>query len=114
MNKVSKYLIRRIVLYFVGLFIMTIGIALSVKSNLGVSPVSSIPNTMTLVWGIEMGNATIMFHCVLVVIQILVLRKKFKPVNLLQIAVGIIFGKFTTLCLLTSTINANENLDALH
>ena len=28
----------RIPMYFVGLFIMTIGIALSVKSNLGVSP----------------------------------------------------------------------------
>ena len=43
-------------MYFIGLFVMTIGIALSVKSNLGVSPVSSIPYTMTCVWGIEMGN----------------------------------------------------------
>ena len=51
-------------MYFIGLFIMTIGIALSVKSNLGVSPVSSIPYTMTCVWGIEMGKATILFsHC---------------------------------------------------
>ena len=33
----------RIPMYFVGLFLMTIGIAISVKSNLGVSPVSSIP-----------------------------------------------------------------------
>ena len=40
---------------------MTIGIALSVKSNLGVSPVSSIPYTMTCVWGIEMGKATISY-----------------------------------------------------
>ena len=62
-------------MYFIGLFIMTIGIALSVKSNLGVSPVSSIPYTMTCVWGIEMGKATILFHIVLVVIQILLLRK---------------------------------------
>lgn len=65
-------------MYFIGLFIMTIGIALSVKSNLGVSPVSSIPYTMTCVWGIEMGKATILFHIVLVVIQILLLRKNFK------------------------------------
>ena len=56
----------RIPMYFVGLFIMTIGIALSVKSNLGVSPVSSIPYTMTCVWGIEMGKATIIFHAALV------------------------------------------------
>ena len=88
----------RIPMYFVGLFIMTIGIALSVKSNLGVSPVSSIPYTMTCVWGIEMGKATIIFHAVLVLIQILILRKRFKPINLLQVVVGIVFGYFTIFC----------------
>lgn len=88
----------RIQMYFVGLFIMTIGIALSVKSNLGVSPVSSIPYTMTCVWGIEMGKATIIFHAALVLIQILLLRKRFKPINLLQVVVGIVFGYFTTFC----------------
>ena len=88
----------RIPMYFVGLFIMTVGIALSVKSNLGVSPVSSIPYTMTCVWGIEMGKATIIFHAALVFIQILILRKRFKPINLLQVVVGIVFGYFTTFC----------------
>ena len=53
-----KHMKVRIPMYFIGLFIMTIGIAFSVKSNLGVSPVSSIPYTMTCVWGIEMGKAT--------------------------------------------------------
>lgn len=88
----------RIPMYFIGLFIMTIGIALSVKSNLGVSPVSSIPYTVTCVWGIEMGKATIIFHAALVLIQILILRKRFKPINLLQVVVGIVFGYFTTFC----------------
>lgn len=63
-------------MYFIGLFIMTIGIALSVKSNLGVSPVSSIPYTMTCIWGIEMGKATIIFHIVLVFIQFFVTSQK--------------------------------------
>lgn len=93
-----KNMMVRIPMYFVGLFIMTIGIALSVKSNLGVSPVSSIPYTMTCVWGIEMGKATIIFHAALVLIQILLLRKRFKPINLLQVVVGIVFGYFTTFC----------------
>lgn len=52
----SNNLSKRVVMYVTGLFIMTIGIALSVKPNLGVSPVSSIPYTMTCIWGIEMGN----------------------------------------------------------
>ena len=93
-----KNLKVRTLMYFIGLFIMTIGIAISVKSNLGVSPDSSIPYTMTCVWGIEMGKATILFHVVLVIIQILLLRKKFRPINFLQVFVGIIFGYFTTFC----------------
>lgn len=93
-----KNLQVRVPVYLLGLFIMTVGIALSVKSNLGVSPVSSIPYTMTRVWGIEMGNATIIFHCALVIVQFLILRKNFSLVILLQIPVGIVFGKFTTLC----------------
>ena len=64
--KQLKNIKTRTAMYFIGLFVMTIGIALSVKSNLGVSPVSSIPYTMTCVWGIEMGKATILFHIVLV------------------------------------------------
>jgi uncharacterized membrane protein YczE len=88
----------RLPMYFIGLFIMTVGIALSVKSNLGVSPVSSIPYTMTCVLGIEMGKATILFHIALVLLQIILLRKNFKIKNLLQIVIGVVFGYFTTFC----------------
>lgn len=106
-----KHLKVRIPMYFIGLFVMTIGIALSVKSNLGVSPVSSIPYTMTCVWGIEMGKATILFHIVLVLIQILLLRKNFKPVQLLQVVIGVIFGYFTTFCnYMVSFLPTPENL----
>lgn len=103
---------KRLLRYFVGLFIMTIGIALSVKSDLGVSPVSSIPYTMTVVWGIEMGLATFLFHIVLVLIQILLLRKRFKSKNLIQLAVGIVFGLFTTLCnyLVVDLIPGTDNI----
>ena len=89
---------RRYLSYFAGLFAMTIGIALSVKSDLGVSPVSTIPYTMTCVWGIEMGRATIVFHFVLVLLQLLLLRRRFKPMQFMQIAVGVVFGYFTTFC----------------
>lgn len=88
----------RIIFYVLGFLIMTLGIAISVKSDLGVSPVSSIPYTMTCVWGIEMGRATIIFHALLVLLQILLLRKSFKIKNLLQIPVGVLFGLFTTMC----------------
>ena len=94
----SKNMIRRFIMYIAGLFSVTVGIAISVKSNLGVSPASSVPYTMTCIWGIEMGKATIVYHTVLVLIQVALLRKKFKPINFLQIAAGIVFGYFTTFC----------------
>ena len=85
-------------IYEVRNFAMTIGIALSVKSNLGVSLVSSIPYTITCVWGLEMGKSTILFHVIFVLIQLLLLQKNFKPVQLLQVPIGIVFGYFTTFC----------------
>ena len=93
-----KNLQVRILMYILGLFILTIGISISVKSDLGVSPLSSLPYTMTCVWGIEMGKATIIFHCLLILLQAILLGRKFKPINLLQVLAGIIFGYFTTLC----------------
>ena len=86
----------RFLVYVTGFLIMTLGIAISVKSDLGVSPVSSIPYTMTCVWGIEMGKATILFHVGLVLLQIILLRRAFQLKNLLQIPVGILFGYLTT------------------
>ena len=86
----------RLVVYLMGLFIMTLGVSMSVKSNLGVSPVSSIPYTITCITGLEMGKATIVFHIVLVVLQILILRGAFQIKNLLQVVVGVVFGYFTT------------------
>lgn len=95
-GKKSRNLGRRLGMYLAGLVIMTLGIGISVKSNLGVSPVSSIPYTMTCVWGIEMGRATIIFHVFLVIVQIILLRKAFRLKNLLQIPVGVLFGYLTT------------------
>lgn len=92
----SSNIVVRCIIYFFGLLIMTLGVAVSVKSDLGVSPVSSIPYTITCVWGIEMGKATIVFHAALVLVQVILLRRKFQLKNLLQIPVGVLFGYMTT------------------
>lgn len=98
MSRKEKSWPNRLFCYFLGLFIMTIAIAISVKSDLGVSPISSIPYTMTRCWGIEMGKATILLHMSFVLIQMILLGKEFKGKMFLQIPVGIIFGYFTTFC----------------
>ena len=86
----------RLLFYIGGLIIMTLGVAISVKSDLGVTPISSIPYTMTVVTGMDLGIATMIFSVFVVLLQILLLRKQYKLINLLQIPIGILFGAFLT------------------
>ena len=87
----------RIMLYVFGLFILAFAVSISVRSNLGVSPVSSVPFVFGKVFGIEFGNMTIIEFSAYVLIQIIILRKNFKWIQLLQVACAVIFGKFVTL-----------------
>ena len=94
----KKNTVIRLVFYFTGFFIMTLGVAISIKSGMGVSPISSVPYTMTVVFGIELGLATTLFSILCVLLEIPILRKKYKPINLLQIPVSIVFGFFMSSC----------------
>ena len=88
----------RLVFYLGGLLIMTLGVAVSVKSGLGVTPISSIPYTMTIVFGLELGLATTIFSVIAALLEIPILGKKYKLTNLLQIPVSIVFGIFMSTC----------------
>ncbi len=97
-SKFGKDLPKRLLKYFFGLFIMTAGISLSVISDLGVSPLSTIPYAVTLYCGFDMGLGTTIMHAFFVLMQIVLLRKNFRPFMLLQVPAGIVFGWFTSLC----------------
>ena len=45
-----------------------------------------------------MGNWLIIWNCLLIVGQIIILKKDFKPVQLLQLPLSFIFGNFIDLC----------------
>lgn len=87
---------QRCLLLVVGLTIMAFGVAFSIKASLGTSPISSLPYTLSVIVGpLTVGTATICLHCVLVLLQILLLRKQFEIFQLLQLVVAIIFGYVT-------------------
>ena len=92
MNKLKRYL-----LFFVGLFINALGVSLITKASLGTSPISSIPYVLSLKFPLTLGNFTIIFSILLILLQILILRKNFKIENILQIPVSIAFGYFIDL-----------------
>ena len=84
--------ILRILTYLLGLFIIALGINVSKMSKLGISPVSSIPGVLEKVLGWSLGTTVIVVYILLVIAQIIVLRKKFRIVNALGVPVAIVFG----------------------
>ncbi len=90
-----KKLYLRIIKYIIGLFIMTLGIGFAIESDLGAAPVSAFPYTLQIVANLDIGLGTILFQSVLVLLQLVILRKKFELKNLLQIPAGMIFGWMT-------------------
>ena len=89
MNKLKRYII-----FLIGLFINSLGVSLITKANLGTSPISSIPYVLSLNFPLTLGNFTIIFSLLLIFLQLLILRKNFKPEYYLQIPVSILFGYF--------------------
>lgn len=87
----------------VGLFIMAFGVALSVKSDLGTTPISCIPNVLSFGFDYSLGNITIAFNTLLVIMQIFILKRKFKVIQLMQVFVTVIFGYFIDFALYVLT-----------
>jgi len=86
-------------LLLVALYIMTLGVAVCVRSQLGSSVISTIPYVMasagTVVeyipdWTI--GTYTILMNFVFVICQIIILRRDFELVQLFQLVIGFFFG----------------------
>ena len=76
---------NRIAIYICGIFLLALGGVLAIKSNLGASPVSSLPLSISKVTSISLGTAAAILFIIYVGIQILILRRDFKIVQLLQI-----------------------------
>ena len=81
------------------LFLMTLGVALCVRSNQGSSVISSLPLAFCLagadrlgIPALSIGTYTYIMNFILVGAQILVLRRRFEAVQLFQLLIGFVFG----------------------
>lgn len=92
---------QRVVLLVLGLVIMAYGVSLSIQAGLGTSPISSLPYTLSCLTSLTVGTATIAMHCVLILLQIALLRRNYNPVQLLQLPVALLFGWLTDATLST-------------
>ena len=99
MTKITPaVLAKRIFIYCAGLFVMALGVSLSVMSDLGVSPMNSVPYVLSQIFtNISMGTFTTALFCSYILIQAILLGRKFSPLRLLQILSSFLFGWFVDL-----------------
>ena len=91
-----KVWIKRLLVYLAGLFIMAVGVVFSVKSALGVSPVTCLANVVSQMTAIDVGTCTTAVYCLYILVEVIILRRDFKPQMLLQIVASFLFGTLVT------------------
>ena len=95
-------LVRRYLVFLVGLLVTAMGMAFTTKGNLGNSPLGAIPQTLSvLLPALTIGNWTILLNLLLVLLQVALLgRSALKPDLVLQIVTAVAFGYLIDLSLL--------------
>lgn len=93
----NVHTMKRYCIFIVGLFFMGLGVALITKSNLGTSPISSVPYVLSMIFPITIGQFTFLLNLVFLLIQIILLGRHFPKKQYFQVLVGPFFGLFIDL-----------------
>lgn len=83
----------RVALMLAGIAVMALGIDVVVKADLGNSPISATPNVLALGFpAVSFGTFMLGWQCFLVLVQVALLRREFRLVDLWQIPISVFFG----------------------
>lgn len=82
----------RILIYSIGLVVLSIGITLNTKSGLGVSPIISIPFSIANIFNLNFATMTFVVYSVFVLIQFIIKGKNRKWQDILQIPFSLLFS----------------------
>lgn len=92
MQKTIRLLAARSLILLTGLMFMALRVALTVRSDLGISPISCPPYVLSLVLPLTMGGADHPGECADCGDAGCVAGARFPPVQLLQVLVVVVFG----------------------
>ena len=84
--------ILRYVIYLFSLFLISLGASISIKANLGTSPIICLPYVSSLILNMSVGTVCLIFNVIFIAVQVILLRRDFEKRQYLQIIVGTIFS----------------------
>jgi len=91
-----RRLLLQVLFYAAGLLCLAFSVTFAVNSDLGLSPVNSLPYMLSRIFGGAMGNWVTGVFCGMILLQILLLRREFRLIDLTQILFSTLFGYFVT------------------
>ncbi|WEV63668.1 DUF6198 family protein [Bifidobacterium sp. ESL0732] len=83
---------KRIITLAFGITVMGFAVALAKTALIGTSPISSVPNVVSIITPLTIGEATVLFMLVIVFLEWVVLCHGFGWHNLIQILPSLLFG----------------------
>lgn len=93
MKENSKNLVYRYLMFILGVAVNSFGIAFITKSSLGTSQISSVPYVLSLKFTrLTFGEWSFLMNLVFILLQVILLKKDFKPFQYLQVVVDILFS----------------------
>ena len=90
----ARTMALRYVWFVVGVLVNSFGIALITKAALGTSPISSVAYVLSLALPLTIGQFTFIMNMVFIALQPVLLRREYRPIQVLQIAVNVVFSGF--------------------
>lgn len=93
----KDHLVRRYTLFIIGLFVASLGVALSTKAGLGTSPVASVPYSVSLLSdALSFGGWLNVWSVIQITVQVILLRSKCDPVEIvIQTILAFVYGYLT-------------------
>ncbi|WP_432352503.1 YczE/YyaS/YitT family protein [Sporosarcina sp. A2] len=89
-----KIITKRLTLYVVGLFLLSLGVSFSIQASLGVSPVSSLAYAFSLTSGLSIGITTILANILFIIVQVLLNKRIELREFAVQLVIVFLFGLF--------------------
>ncbi|MDE6198375.1 MAG: hypothetical protein K2L55_04530 [Muribaculaceae bacterium] len=114
----KRELISRYAIFVIGLFLLSAGVSLIIRSTLGTTPISSVNYVMSVNTPLTLGAWTFIINILLIIGQFIILGSGRTPRDtveiLLQIPFSFLFGAFIDLNLwLTSSLHPSGYMMAI-
>ena len=93
-HRKTKQFILRLLVFLAGLIILSLGIDLNTKTQLGISPINSVPFNVHQLTGLPLWVCVYAFYLLFILLQWLLLRRDFPLIQCFQLVTSLVNSVF--------------------